>query len=204
MAGSVVVARAGAAAGDRLAAVIAPVLLLLAALGARLALESWRPSAGLAAGAAFGVLLLAGCRALGWRGGRPSIRQASISLALGVIVAAVLVALPVWLHPETAAIVGIRPQPYAVWVGVTVLVAVGEEVLLRGVLFDRTQDAAGPVAAVALTSVAFAMLHVPLYGLGVVPLDLAVGVALGGSRLASGGVTTPALAHVLADLATWW
>jgi len=195
-------ARPGA---DRhLAAVGGPALVLLLALAARLALEAWRPSAGFAAGTVFGVLLLAGSRALGWRAGRPSARHMATSLILGAATAAVLVALPAWLHPATAGIVGIRPQPWAVWAGVTVLVALAEEVLLRGVLFDRALGAAGPIAAVALTSVAFALLHVPLYGVGVVPLDLAVGVALGGLRLVSGGVTAPATAHVLADLATWW
>ena len=58
--------------------------------------------------------------------------------------------------------------------------------------------------AVAVTSLAFALIHVPLYGWHVVPLDFAVGVWLAGLRLASGGVAAPAIAHSLADLATWW
>lgn len=58
--------------------------------------------------------------------------------------------------------------------------------------------------AIAVTSLAFALIHVPLYGWHVVPLDLGVGVWLAGLRLASGSVAAPAIAHALADLATWW
>jgi hypothetical protein len=43
-----------------------------------------------------------------------------------------------------------------------------------------------------------------MYGWTAVPLDLAVGVWLGGLRLATGGVAAPATAHALADLAYWW
>jgi membrane protease YdiL (CAAX protease family) len=60
------------------------------------------------------------------------------------------------------------------------------------------------VLAVAVPSLAFALMHVPLYGWQVVPLDLGVGVWLGGLRLATGGVAAPAMAHGLADLSTWW
>jgi membrane protease YdiL (CAAX protease family) len=52
--------------------------------------------------------------------------------------------------------------------------------------------------------VVFALMHVPLYGWHVVPLDLAVGLALGGLRVATRGVAAPAVAHAVADLATWW
>jgi membrane protease YdiL (CAAX protease family) len=55
-----------------------------------------------------------------------------------------------------------------------------------------------------MTSLAFALMHVPIYGWGVVPLDLAVGLALGGLRLATGTVLAPIAAHAVADLATWW
>jgi membrane protease YdiL (CAAX protease family) len=57
---------------------------------------------------------------------------------------------------------------------------------------------------VAVTSIVFALIHVPLYGWHVVPLDLGVGVFLGGLRLVSGSVAAPAIAHIGADLATWW
>jgi membrane protease YdiL (CAAX protease family) len=61
-----------------------------------------------------------------------------------------------------------------------------------------------PGLAAAIAAVAFAALHVPLSGWVAVPLDLAVGVWLGGLRLRSGGAGAPALTHTLADVASWW
>jgi membrane protease YdiL (CAAX protease family) len=87
---------------------------------------------------------------------------------------------------------------------VTILVAAGEEAILRGAMFAAVVRAAGGLAAVLVTTLAFALLHVPLYGWHVVPLDLAVGLVLGGLRVATGGVAAPAAAHAVADLATWW
>jgi membrane protease YdiL (CAAX protease family) len=85
-----------------------------------------------------------------------------------------------------------------------VLIAVAEEALLRGVLMDAVTSWAGDLAAVAVAAAAFALLHVPLYGWQAVPLDLAVGVWLGGLRLATGGIAAPATAHAVADLVAWW
>jgi membrane protease YdiL (CAAX protease family) len=72
------------------------------------------------------------------------------------------------------------------------------------VLFDRLERLGGLGGAVLVTSVVFALMHVPLYGWHVVPLDLGVGLALGGLRIATRGVAAPAVAHAVADLATWW
>ena len=93
---------------------------------------------------------------------------------------------------------------FAPWAAVTVLVAVGEEAILRGALFAAVEDCGGVVLALLVTSAAFALLHVPLYGWHVVPLDLGVGLFLGGLRILTGGVAAPATAHAVADLATWW
>ena len=60
------------------------------------------------------------------------------------------------------------------------------------------------VVALLVTSVLFALIHVPVYSPSVVPLDFGVGLLLGGLRLWFGGPVAPAAAHVLADLATWW
>jgi membrane protease YdiL (CAAX protease family) len=60
------------------------------------------------------------------------------------------------------------------------------------------------MAALGLTTLAFALMHVPMYGWHVVPLDLAVGFTLGGLRIATRGIAAPAVAHAIADLATWW
>jgi len=90
------------------------------------------------------------------------------------------------------------------WAAIIVGVAVAEEAVLRGVLFDRLRRGGGALLAILVTTVLFALMHVPLYGWHVVSLDLAVGLALGGLRLTSGRVAAPAVAHAVADLATWW
>jgi membrane protease YdiL (CAAX protease family) len=93
---------------------------------------------------------------------------------------------------------------FATWAVVVAVVATAEEVFLRGALYDAVTAAAGPAAAITVGAVAFALLHVPLYGWRVVPLDLAVGVLLGELRRLSGTPAAPAVSHVLADLAAWF
>ena len=93
---------------------------------------------------------------------------------------------------------------FAPWAAVTMLVAVAEELVLRGSLFGAILRARGPGVAVGITTVIFALMHVSLYGWHVVPLDLAVGLWLAGLRLTTRGVAAPAIAHIVADLATWW
>ena len=93
---------------------------------------------------------------------------------------------------------------YARWATFVVIVAVAEEALLRGSLFRAIEQRAGVATAIAVTSVAFGLLHAPVYGWGVVPLDIAVGVWLGALRAVTGTVAAPAVAHSIADLAGWW
>ena len=93
---------------------------------------------------------------------------------------------------------------FARWALVVTLVAVAEEVFLRGTLYDAVRRVAGDDAAIGVAAVAFALLHVPLYGWHVVPLDLAVGVLLGEQRRVSGTPAAPAVTHVGADLAAWF
>jgi hypothetical protein len=93
---------------------------------------------------------------------------------------------------------------YPRWAFFVVIVAVAEEALLRGSMFRAIEQRSGVVAAIAVTSVAFGLLHAPVYGWGVVPLDIAVGVWLGTLRAVTGTVAAPAIAHAVADLAGWW
>lgn len=93
---------------------------------------------------------------------------------------------------------------YLSWALIVTIVAVAEESLLRGSLFTVLERRHGTAIAVAVTSVAFALLHAPVYGWAVVPLDLAVGVWLGALRAVTGSVTAPVIAHTAADLAGWW
>ena len=188
------------AAGRYAATVLWLLAGLVAASLARAALNGHSAASAFAAGAAFGAALVTMGAAAGWRFARPT----AASLLAGVLGGAVLIALPRLADPLMPAIIGMRPEPFAGWLLVTTVVVTGEEVLLRGALFGALERSAGPVAAVAVTSLAFALMHVPLYGWQVVPLDLGVGVWLGGLRLATGGVAAPAMAHWLADLSTWW
>jgi membrane protease YdiL (CAAX protease family) len=175
-------------------------LALCVAALARAALNGHSPFNAFGAGTLFGAVLLAVAWAGGWHIQRPTLP----ALLLGVAGGLVLVVLPRLAHPGFSLPIGMRPEPFAAWALVTGLVVVAEEALLRGALLDAVRDAAGLPAAVLLTSAAFALMHVPLYGWSVVPIDLAAGVWLAGLRLAGGGIAAPAVAHFLADLAGWW
>ena len=151
------------------------------------------------AGLVFGLVLLAIAGAGGLD--RPTWRWSGLGWGLGG--AGVLCLPPLWHHLGHDAVIGTAHQ-LTVWAAVVTLVAVAEEVLLRGSLFEAAIRFRGENAAIAVSAVAFALLHVPVYGWSVLPLDLAVGVALGVLRVVAGSVTAPAIAHVVADLAGWW
>lgn len=132
---------------------------------------------------------------------RPPARISWRPLAVGAVGAAVLVA------PAVATGGPAGPMPvagYAGWAAATTAVVLAEEAFLRGALFGALERWRGPDVAVVGGAVAFAALHVPLYGWHVVPLDLAVGLLLGALRLLTGGWAAPAVAHLGADLAGWW
>ena len=152
----------------------------------------------LVAGATFGlgtgILVLAG----GWRPHWP----APSAMVAGVLGGGALVAIAALTRPLPH--LWLPAAPFAPWLAITVIVAVAEEGMLRGVLFTRIENRRGWPLALGITTILFAAMHVPLYGWQVVPLDLGVGLWLGGLRLATGGAAAPAVAHVLADLATWW
>ena len=161
----------------------------------------------LTTGLAFGLGLLAVGAAGGMRP-RLDLRRLAPALIVGVALAMVLITIAqvgaALAGASTIRGLGRQAAPLVPWAAITVVVAVAEEALLRGLLFDRVRRTAGIGIAIAVTTVAFALMHVPLYGWHVVPLDLAVGLALGGLRVVSGGIAAPAVAHAVADLATWW
>jgi membrane protease YdiL (CAAX protease family) len=178
-------------------------VLLLAGLAAALAVRvGIAGTAGVRsapAGVVFAALLLAVATAAGLRPASLTLRQAAVGGAGGLALCAV----PLVVHLRTPG----GPLPLAalpVWTAVVSAVAVAEEVLLRGALWDAATDARGTAVALVVTTVAFGLLHVPLYGWDAFPLDLAVGLLLGGLRLATGSWGAPAVAHTLADLAGWW
>ncbi|MCW2500983.1 MAG: family intrarane metalloprotease [Frankiales bacterium] len=93
---------------------------------------------------------------------------------------------------------------FLTWAAVVLVVATAEEVFLRGTLYDAVEAVAGTWPAILVAAVCFALLHVPLYGWHVVPLDLAVGIVLGGLRQGTGTPAAPAVTHVLADYVGWF
>ena len=179
--------------------------LLLAGLGIALALRltvaGIEGAQSALAGLVFATALLLVVLAAGWRPGQ--LRPGAI--AVGVLGAAGLVAVPTWLRLTGATVPAQLPLDALLsWAMVVSAVAVTEELLLRGILFTDLESAWGAPAAVGVTAAAFGLLHVPLYGWEALPLDLAVGVWLGGLRIISRTVAAPAVAHTLADLAAWW
>jgi membrane protease YdiL (CAAX protease family) len=185
-------------------AAASPALLcagLAAAVALRLGVAGVEGARSVAGGGLFGAALLALAVAAGWRPGRPSVP----ALLLGCGGGAVLVAVPLALHlAGPPLLAGSPPGDFAVWAAVVTLVACAEEALLRGALMDALLGRVRPETAVLMAAVAFAALHVPVYGWVAVPLDLAAGVWLGGLRLRGGGAGAPMAAHALADLVSWW
>lgn len=157
-------------------------------------------AASMPAGVVFGLALLALAAGAGWRLGRPSLAAVGIGVAGGAVLVAA------WLSSRSGVAVELAPVNTAIarWTPAVALIAVAEEVVLRGVLFDAVRGWGGDGWALAATTVLFAAVHVPLYGFGALPLDLAVGLLLGGLRVVSRGVLAPAIAHVIADLAGGW
>jgi membrane protease YdiL (CAAX protease family) len=175
------------------------VAALAAAVGLRWAAVVSGAVDAVAIGTAFGIGLVVIAVVGGWRPERVHWSSAAIGAAGG----AVLVGLAVITRTENLPSL-VPPASFVPWVVATILVGSAEELVLRGALFDEIDRGLGVTVAVLLTSVVFAVMHVPLYGWQVVPLDLGVGLWLAGLRLATGGVAAPAIAHVIADLATWW
>jgi membrane protease YdiL (CAAX protease family) len=181
--------------GFRVAALLVGVA---AAVGVRVAVGGPRVSQSLPAGLIFaGFLLILALSS------RTRIQVRITAVLLGVAGGA-LICLPVALaqllaHRPLHDTAGLWP-----WVLVVAAVATAEEVFLRGALYDAVRELAGASPAVGVGAVAFALLHVPLYGWHVLPLDLAVGAVLGMLRASTGTVAAPTVAHLIADYAGWF
>jgi membrane protease YdiL (CAAX protease family) len=178
--------------------------LLTAGIGAAVALRvvlgGSEGAGSMPAGLAFALVLLALAVGAGWRPGRPSLPAAALGGGGGVVLVAAWLSAP----PGTAVDLAPLNAAIALWTPIVAIIAVAEEVALRGVLFDAVRERGGDGLALLATSALFALMHLPLYGIGALPLDLAVGLMLGGLRIVSGGVLAPAVAHVIADLAGGW
>ena len=173
---------------------------IVAAAALRSAVGAPNTAASMPAGVVFAAALLAVAFAAGWRPARPG----RTAVALGAAGGGALLA--AWMVGHGGP--GIQVAPVngglALWTPVVTMIAVSEEVALRGALFDTVRSWCGDGGALIATTLLFAAMHVPLYGIGSLPLDLAAGMLLGGLRIVSGGVFAPAVAHVVADLAGGW
>jgi len=117
----------------------------------------------------------------------------------GVMVGAILLA-PVVTGSLTA-----RPaSAFLPWAAVAAVVATLEETSIRGVLYRRWEGEAGTAAAIIVGAAVFALIHLPRYGLGAMPLDASVGLALGGLRALTGRVLPCVVAHTVADWGAWF
>lgn len=154
------------------------------------------------AGAAFAVFLVAVAVAVGPEAGNRRPAALAGGAALGIL----LLAPGLWLRAA-----GLPPRAWFIpapalagYSALLFLVVPAEEIYLRGLLQPIFRRALGPGAAIAITAVAFAAIHVAAYGLVAVPLDLGVGLLIGWLRERTGSTAACAVAHLVADLGSWW
>lgn len=170
-------------------------LLVLGAAGLRALLL---PLGDLLSTGVFGASLLAitlSVRrpAIGVRWGRG--RAALAGLAVGAVL----------LAPAAGASSSARPLVgFWSWAAIAAVIAILEEAAIRGTLYRCWAEEAGPLAAIVIGALVFAAIHLPGYGLGAMPLDVAVGLALGGLRVLTGRVAPCAIAHTIADWGAWF
>jgi membrane protease YdiL (CAAX protease family) len=120
------------------------------------------------------------------------------ALVAGLMVGAILLA------PVVSAPLSARPwSGFWSWAAIAALIATLEETSIRGVLYQRWAGEAGTIAAIVIGAAVFALIHLPRYGIGAMPLDAAVGLALGGLRALTGRVFPCAVAHTVADWGAW-
>ena len=183
----------------RLAAPRPAARVTILVLGAAVLRALLLPAGDVLSTAAFGAGLLA----IIWIERAPSSSEArwgrSRALAAGLATGAVLL-VPVVVSPLSG-----RPlASFWEWAAIAAVIATLEEIAIRGVLYRRWSEEAGPVMAIVAGALVFALIHLPRYGLGAMPLDAAVGLALGGLRALTGRVLPCAVAHTVADWGAWF
>ena len=159
--------------------------------------------AGLVFAGALAVLTVADQSAGRSRHPAPARRGVTV-VGSGLVGAALICAPALASHAWNGTLRSYPWQGFAGWVLAIGVVATAEERFLRGTLFDALEELSGPATAIGVCAVAFALLHVPLYGWHVLPLDTAVGVVLGGLRFWTGTWVAPGVAHVAADIGGWF
>lgn len=143
-----------------------------------------------ALGVAYCALLALSLRPAGTSGATGAIPPAVAALAGVAVVTAV--AFAPWRSP-------LPSHDGAAAVGFGVLAAIAEEAFFRRLLYAWLAPI-GAGAAVVGTAVAFALVHVPLYGVDALWLDLGAGLLLSWQRWASGDWRAPAVTHAFANV----
>ena len=178
-----------------------PVILMagfLLAVALRVAVGGARVASSPEAGLIFATVLITVCGAYGL-----ATKVTLKSVLIGILGAAILLVVPFVekiIGPSNATPSG----DYLLWSIIITCVALAEEAFLRGTFFDAVTKWQGEKTAIVVSAVLFALLHIPLYGWHVIPLDFAVGLWLGVLRVESGSWIAPGIAHTLADLFRWW
>jgi membrane protease YdiL (CAAX protease family) len=92
------------------------------------------------------------------------------------------------------------PAPWAsAALPLSLLAAVAEEALFRRALYSRLARF-GVAIAILGSAALFAAVHVPSYGVAVLPVDFGAGLLFGWQRWASGSWVVPAATHAGANL----
>jgi membrane protease YdiL (CAAX protease family) len=145
-------------------------------------------------------------------------RAGALALVLGaILVACLLVPVPRAtsrrLAPAAGLAIGLAAVGVATWVSgplvhlpfstwalpLSVLAAVAEEALFRRVAYAWLERWGAPVAVMGSAAL-FALMHAPLYGAAVFPVDLGAGLLFAWQRWATGTWTVPAATHSAANL----
>jgi membrane protease YdiL (CAAX protease family) len=122
------------------------------------------------------------------------------ALSLGLIAMLIAARLPgmLGMAPHGAGRFVVRAAPAAV--AASVVAAVAEEAFFRRLVYGWLASSWGTAAAICGSAVAFAAIHVPVYGFAVLPIDTAAGLLLGWQRWMTGGWSASGLTHVAANL----
>jgi membrane protease YdiL (CAAX protease family) len=96
----------------------------------------------------------------------------------------------------TSAPFPLRVGPEAV--ALSALAAAAEEAFFRRLVYGSVLHRGVP-AAILLSGVVFALVHIPAYGMSVFWIDLGAGLLLGWQRWASGGLFAPTATHMAAN-----
>ena len=91
------------------------------------------------------------------------------------------------------------PGASAAAIAASLAAAIAEELFFRRLVFGWLHKW-GAMVAVVGSAALFAVVHLPVYGPAVLPLDFAAGLIFSWQRHATGGWTAPAVTHCFANL----